>query len=567
MYLVSIWNLIFYLFLFFSVCCFLMGCFLVNLSLGVLFSWTIFSWGSTDVSFIFLFDWVSMMFLSFVLLISGSVFFYSGEYMEGELNMSRFIMLLAGFVGSMALLIMSPNLVSILLGWDGLGLVSYCLVIYYQNFKSLNAGTLTVLSNRVGDVFLLLAIVWMINFGDWSFVSWLGAGQSLIFVSLLVVLASLTKSAQIPFSAWLPAAMAAPTPVSSLVHSSTLVTAGVYLVIRLGWVYDFWLSEMLMILSVLTMFMAGLGACFEFDLKKIIALSTLSQLGLMMFSLSVGLVHLALFHLLMHALFKALLFMTAGCVIHSVKGWQDIRVMGNLMIYLPFMSSSFLISNLALAGMPFLAGFYSKDLILEMSLMSEMNLVSLVVLFLATGLTVCYTFRLIYYVVYRDYSMQGSVNLSDGSGVMVKSSLGLMLFSIFFGALTSWAVLEPSVVVLPVVLKNLTLSVCFLGLLTGLALPQVAYFYSKSFSLVEWVSGSMWFLPYISSQPLIKLPLETGSALYKLGDQGWLEYLGGQGTNFYFMKFSHYLGGAGANSLKSFVFLFSLLVTLFLLMS
>nr|YP_009128950.1 NADH dehydrogenase subunit 5 [Chthamalus antennatus]AJT48124.1 NADH dehydrogenase subunit 5 [Chthamalus antennatus] len=556
MLLLSIWNLIYMVFFTFSALMFTSSIYMFGNSFGVYFSWSIFSWGSSDIHMIFLFDWVSLLFLSFVLFISGSVFYYSGEYMEGELNMPRFIMLLASFVGSMGLLIFSPNLISILLGWDGLGLVSYCLVIYYQNYKSLNAGTLTVLSNRVGDVLILLAIVWMLNYGDWSFLCWLGNSDSLILVSLLVILASLTKSAQIPFSAWLPAAMAAPTPVSSLVHSSTLVTAGVYLVIRMGWVYDFWMNDLLMILSVLTMFMAGLGACFEFDLKKVIALSTLSQLGLMMYSLSLGLVNFAFFHLLMHALFKALLFMSAGCIIHGYKGWQDLRMMGNIMISLPFMSSCFVVSNLALAGMPFLAGFYSKDLILELSLMEELNFVSLFMLFVSTSLTVAYTFRLIYYVVQRDYVMSGSSNISDGWGLMMKSCIGLVLASIFFGALISWLIMEVVAVVLPYYLKNLTLMICILGAIMGMFMSKSGFNFSKNlFSPIVWFSGSMWFLPYMSSQPMSFIPLATGSNISFLGDMGWLELYGGQGVSSYISKISLSFQNLGLNSLKGFILL------------
>nr|YP_087066.1 NADH dehydrogenase subunit 5 [Megabalanus volcano]BAD44768.1 NADH dehydrogenase subunit 5 [Megabalanus volcano] len=565
MFVISMWNLIFMLFFTFSFLLFFLAMLFLNFSFSIYLSWNIFSWGATDVNFIFLFDWVSLMFLAFVLFISGSVFYYSGEYMEGEINLSRFIFLLAGFVGSMGLLIFSPNLISILLGWDGLGLVSYCLVIYYQNYKSLNAGTLTVLSNRVGDVLILVGIVWMINFGDWSFTAWMGNSSSLILTSALIILASLTKSAQIPFSAWLPAAMAAPTPVSSLVHSSTLVTAGIYLVIRLGWVYDFWMNELLMILSVLTMFMAGLGACFEFDLKKIIALSTLSQLGLMMYSLSLGLVKVALFHLLMHALFKALLFMSAGCIIHGFKGWQDIRMMGNMMVSLPFISSCFVVSNLALSGMPFLAGFYSKDLILELSLMEELNFLSLFMLFLSTGLTVAYTFRLIYYMVRRDFVLSGSCNLSDGWGIMTKACMGLVMFSVFFGALISWLTMDISSIVLPKELKNLTLSVCLLGALIGFLMSQSAFSFSKAkFSLATWFSGSMWFLPYMSSQPMVLKPLTSGSEIMTLSDMGWLEFFGGQGIMKYINYMSLKIQLLSDNSIKMFILLIWIVLSMVL---
>lgn len=189
-----------------------------------------------------------------------------------------------------------------------------------------------------------------------------------MLLKLLLIISAITKRAQIPFSAWLPAAMAAPTPVSALVHSSTLVTAGVYLIIRFRAALEGSVAQrVLLIISCLTIFIAGLGANFEYDLKKIIALSTLSQLGVILRILSLGYRDLAFFHLLSHALFKALLFMCAGVVIHRVGGYQDIRFIGNLIKFMPLTISFMTISNLALCGFPFLAGFYSKDIILEVA--------------------------------------------------------------------------------------------------------------------------------------------------------------------------------------------------------
>ena len=568
MIIIRIWNLLFLVLLFFSVISFVLRLYILNISLGVCINWGVYSWGRRTVDFVFLIDWVSFIFVSFVLLISGRVFFYSGEYIEGELNLSRFVFLLLAFVRSIGLLIFRPNLIRLLLGWDGLGLVSYCLVIFYQNYKSFNAGILTVLSNRVGDVFILVAIVYMLNYGDWRFISWWGDRRFLILGRLLIVLASLTKRAQIPFSAWLPAAIAAPTPVSSLVHSSTLVTAGVYLVIRLGWVYDFWLNDILIIISTLTMFMAGLGACFEFDLKKVIALSTLRQLGLMIFRLSLGLVKIALFHLIIHALFKALLFIRAGCIIHGSKGWQDLRMIGNCSLSIPFVSSCFVISNLALAGIPFLAGFYSKDLILEITLHLEVNLLRILFLFLATGLTVIYTFRLIYYVVARNYIIGGTSNLRDGSGVMVKSTLGLIRFSIFFGAGISWLIIESPEIFLPSLLKNTTLVVCISGAVLGFFVSQPSLNSISCFSFYSfrvWYRGSIWFMPYLSSQFMIQNPLRSGGKLIKEGDLGWLEYCGGQGINQKLTRASENIQLIFSYGVKLYIFLFWALVVAFVI--
>lgn len=191
---------------------------------------------------------------------------------------------------------------------------------------------------------------------------------------LFIVIAAITKRAQIPFSAWLPAAIAAPTPVSALVHSSTLVTAGVYLLIRFSPALNGSLEQKgLLLLARLTIFIAGLGANFETDLKKIIALSTLSQLGVIITILAIGWSDLAFFHLLAHALFKALLFICAGSIIHRVGDYQDIRVMGRMVKFIPLRVARINLANLALCGTPFLAGFYSKDLVLEVAFCSTLN--------------------------------------------------------------------------------------------------------------------------------------------------------------------------------------------------
>jgi len=284
--------------------------------------------------------------------------------MRHDINLYRFFLVLVLFVISIILMIYSPNIVRILLGWDGLGLVSYCLVIYYQNIKSLNAGLLTILSNRVGDISILLSMAWLFNYGSWNILIVEHIYRSEILLILgLVILAALTKRAQIPFSAWLPAAMAAPTPISALVHSSTLVTAGVYLIIRFRELLG--VNRILYYLSVLTIFISGLGANFEIDLKKIIALSTLRQLGVIIIVLSLGFSELAYFHLLIHALFKSLLFLCAGVFIHGFRDNQDIRALGSVIEGAPLTTFYFLGCSLALCGFPFLSGFYSKDLILE----------------------------------------------------------------------------------------------------------------------------------------------------------------------------------------------------------
>uniref|UniRef100_A0AAU7B9X5 NADH-ubiquinone oxidoreductase chain 5 n=1 Tax=Pachyrhamma longipes TaxID=3073453 RepID=A0AAU7B9X5_9ORTH len=547
------------------------GFYYIYIDYSVLIEWYLVNLNSSSISMVLIFDWMSLIFMGFVLFISSLVIYYSDEYMLGDLNIYRFISLVLMFVLSMMFLIISPNLISILLGWDGLGLVSYCLVIYYQNVKSYNAGMLTALSNRIGDVALLMAIAWMLNFGSWNYVYYLDMMNSTIemkIIGVMVVLAAMTKSAQIPFSSWLPAAMAAPTPVSALVHSSTLVTAGVYLLIRFNSIIvDNFVGQFLLLFSGLTMFMAGMGANFEFDLKKIIALSTLSQLGLMMSILSMGFPKLAFFHLLTHALFKALLFMCAGSIIHNLNNCQDIRYMGGLVLNMPLTSICFNVSNLALCGMPFLAGFYSKDLILEITTLSYLNMFSFVLYFFSTGLTVCYTLRLIFYSMSGDFNFFSSHSLGDEGWVMLKGMLTLMSMAVLGGSMLSWILFPtPSMICLPMNMKLLTLLVSILGGWMGYELSKFSLSYnlqSLNYYLEVSFLGSMWFMPMISTMGVNYLPLYIGNKLTKIFDQGWSEEFGGQFIYNSSLKISQYMQWWQNNDLKVYLIGFLMWMIIF----
>nr|AVM85112.1 NADH dehydrogenase subunit 5 [Anopheles gambiae] len=557
-YLINYCKISFYFLMSISLSLFLISLKFLLTDLVYFIEWEILSLQSMSIVMTFLFDWMSLMFMSFVLLISSLVIFYSNQYMEEDYNINRFILLVLMFVMSMMMLIISPNLISILLGWDGLGLVSYCLVIYFQNVKSYNAGMLTALSNRIGDVALLLAIAWMLNYGSWNYIFYLDMMKNnieMMIIGGLVMLAAMTKSAQIPFSSWLPAAMAAPTPVSALVHSSTLVTAGVYLLIRFNDVLmNWWMAQFLLLVSGLTMFMAGLGANFEFDLKKIIALSTLSQLGLMMSILSMGFYKLAFFHLLTHALFKALLFMCAGSIIHNMKNSQDIRMMGSLSMSMPLTCSCFNVANLALCGMPFLAGFYSKDLILEMVMLSYVNVFSFFLFFFSTGLTVCYSFRLVYYSMTGDFNSSSLHPLNDSGWTMLFSICFLTIMAVIGGSMLSWLMfLNPAMICLPLEMKLLTLFVCIVGGLMGYLISDVKLFFTNKalyfYNFTNFV-GSMWFMPVISTLGVINYPLKLGLYSYKSFDQGWSEFFGGQMVYSQLKNYSLYLQEFQSNSLK-----------------
>nr|NP_569067.1 NADH dehydrogenase subunit 5 [Crioceris duodecimpunctata]AAL67868.1 NADH dehydrogenase subunit 5 [Crioceris duodecimpunctata] len=536
----------------------------------LILEWEIFSFNGTMIMMVVLLDWMSLMFMSFVLFISSLVIFYSEEYMSGDLMLERFILLVVMFVISMTLLIISPNLIPILLGWDGLGLVSYCLVIYYQNIRSFNAGMLTALSNRIGDVALLIAIAWMMNFGSWNFIFYLDLMKNdffMMLVSYLVILAAMTKSAQIPFSSWLPAAMAAPTPVSSLVHSSTLVTAGVYLLIR----FNFCLSEntliLLLFISMFTMFMSGVGANFEFDLKKIIALSTLSQLGLMLAILSLGGYILAFMHLLTHALFKALLFMCAGSIIHNLNNCQDIRFMGSLTNHMPLTCAYFNICNFSLCGLPFLSGFYSKDLIVEFMSMNYVNSFVYLIFYLSIGLTVSYSMRLMYYSLVGSQNFNSLNMIADQSLIMLKGMSGLILLVIFMGSTLNWLIFSnPIFICLSLFMKCMTLTMILMGYFIGNEFSQFKLTYklkSTQFLNLNLFFSSMWNMPILSTWGVNYYFIYLGNFYYKNLDQGWLEYYGAKNLSIYLNYLSSMFQLLSKNHLKIYLMVMILLSFLF----
>nr|AIW06058.1 NADH dehydrogenase subunit 5 [Vietnamella sp. MT-2014] len=557
-----------------SLTCFYSGLKFLAMNTVIFIEWEVVSLQSGSVVMTLLLDWMSLLFMGLVLFISSLVIYYSEEYMAGDYNMNRFILLVLMFVLSMMFLIISPNLISILLGWDGLGLVSYCLVIYYQNVKSYNAGMLTALSNRVGDVALLMAIAWMLNFGSFNYIFYLASMKDkteMVIIGSLVVLAAMTKSAQIPFSAWLPAAMAAPTPVSALVHSSTLVTAGVYLLIRFSSLLEgSFMNKILLLVAGLTMFMAGLGANFEFDLKKIIALSTLSQLGLMMSVLAMGLPKLAYFHLLTHAMFKALLFMCAGAIIHNMSDSQDIRNMGNLVSGMPYTTGCLNVANMALCGFPFLAGFYSKDLILEVASLSNMNMFSYWLYFISTGLTMCYTLRLSYYSLTGVFNLPSSHPVNDESYSMSYGMTGLLFLSVVGGSVLMWGLFTaPVMVCLPLELKTLALMVTIAGAWLGYEVAKFSMnIPMQGLNFYKLVSfwGSMWFMPLLFTLGVSKMPLKMGDKIIKSGDQGWTEMFGAQGMFLSFMKISALNQWVQRSDLKIYLFTFVLWFTLLILL-
>ena len=464
---------------------------------------------------------MSSWFCTVVLFISIVIFFYSYFYMSPYSKSPYFIWLTFLFVASIVLVISMSNLFFVMLGWDGLGLISFFLIVYYQNSSSIFSGLNTVLINRIGDCFFICSIVCFFFFYPdlFSFSSFL-VSRSVVFI---LGCTFITKRAIFPFSPWLPLAMAAPTPISALVHSSTLVTSGLFLIIRFS--YLFYSSYSFMVffiaLTVYTSFYAGFNTLFEKDLKKLIALSTLSHLGFIGIAFSAGCLYLSFFHLLVHALFKSLLFMTIGDIIINLSHSQDIRFLSSGFCYTPFSSSIMYVSLVNLSGLPRLRGFFSKDLVLE--IINYSNIGFLIYFFVLINLffTFYYTFQLFYYTFQLN---KLSPYFLIHKPFFFHSFLifCLSLFTIFFGwFFINYVYFFGLFVVIPFGLKQLPLFLLF-------SFIFFIYYSTKiSFNLSPFVSSlgsSMLFLSFVTTSLSSQCFTSLSSQSFKVLESGFIHY-------------------------------------------
>ena len=496
--------------------------------------WNIVTLGNSSLDLPIIFDKFGIITSIVVLFISANVLRFAITYIAHENFNLRFIILVLLFVLSINLLIFIPNLIVLLIGWDGLGLIRFLLVIFYQNNKSLRAGIITALTNRLGDAILLLAIAWRLNSNNWNLINiWESRYSRLIIFSVIV--AAITKSAQVPFSSWLPAAIAAPTPVSALVHSSTLVTAGVFLLTRFyNYISCFKYFEFIILFSAcVTIFIAAFCAIFECDLKKIIALSTLRQLGVIITRLAIGLPNLALFHLLTHALFKALLFICAGNLIFLHGHNQDLRRVGNILYQLPIVRACFIIGRISLCGLPFLSGFYSKDLIIECILSREINFVIILIVIISTGGTALYSVRLCLIGLLGPSlsNCYHSVNNED-TNIFIPV-FNLTVGAIIGGCLINWLLLPFGLeLFISLHLKLIPLVITIRGGLIGVII-NVGFNTNTTMllniPLVHDSFSSIWFLRPLSTQFILMFLNPAYYYLYII-DHGWVESLRAQGV-------------------------------------
>ena len=460
-----------------------------------------FSYMVLPIQIDFIIDLERIIFFFCVSCISISVFNYSHRYIQIDIFKDRFFLLLFSFVASIFILVFSSNIFCIIVGWDGLGVTSFLLVVYFQNKISINAGLITVLTNRLGDVFLLSAIALLIPLVQWNtvFLRFSLPGNNTFLLGLLFLFGAFTKRAQIPFSRWLPAAMAAPTPVSSLVHSRTLVTAGVFLLLRFK---RFFLahSTLCLFAGSLTMCIAGIVGLFEADFKKIVALSTLRQLGLIISSLGVGAFSLTFFHLITHAFFKALLFLTTGSTIHSAKDYQDLRKISLPGKSAPRTLAIMLIANFRLIGLPFLAGFYSKDLILELMLSRIISPWIFRLFFWGTILTVLYSMR--FMLLARNKFMKSFSCFAHTSrdNIIFSAYDQLFWLAVSSGAFLNWLFLKFGIrLILSPERKNFTFfMICFTLLLTIFYRQALGFLNKQKF--LKWSLSRIWCLVFLRSR-------------------------------------------------------------------
>ena len=513
----------------------------------VIIEWEVMKISSSVIYLTFIIDSMSLYFIRLVRLVSGSVIIFSSSYIITEKFFSRFIFLVFIFIMSIFLLILSPNIISLLLGWDGLGVTSYLLVIFYQRNKSYNAGILTALTNRLGDVGLLVSISLIIYLGSWTYL-YLNVNNRIFSQILvyLIIISACTKSAQIPFSAWLPAAIAAPTPVSALVHSSTLVTAGVYLLIRINLIIvEINISKFLRILGILTIIIAGVSAIVEIDIKKVIALSTLRQLGIIIIILGIGNPILSFFHLISHAFFKAILFICAGLIIHRIKDYQDIRKIGFNYINMNLSVSIIIVANIRLCGLPFLRGFYSKDIIIEIVIIKGKRFFLFFLLMIGTGLTVIYSCRLNFLISLNFIKIESFYNISENSNLIISGIIFLIPLSIIGGLIISWNIIRVNkIIFLPFWIKSFVL----------ILIIRSVYFYTYVYNNIQslskniyiWFFSNIWFIPYSFNMSLRHLTLNYSVSFFKYIEVIWSELFLFKSfysviNNSFFRKFIDYL--------------------------
>nr|CBH40120.1 NADH dehydrogenase subunit 5 [Ophiocomina nigra] len=523
--------------------CLLLGWLLANCPVTY-FSLSWLSAGLTTFSLSFIVDRAFIIFLAVALFVTWSIIEFSHYYMEADPNKQSFLNTLIFFLLFMLVLVSSNNLFLLFIGWEGVG---FCLLFLLDGGlleQMLNEPALqAVIYNRIGDSGMLLFLLSsIITYNTWNLneiILLSPISPQTVWGLIGIIVAAAGKSAQFILHPWLPSAMEGPTPVSALLHSSTMVVAGVFFLYRCSPILPLitWIPPLIGVLGSLTALFAASAAIAQYDLKKVVAYSTTSQLGLMVVAIGINIPELALFHICTHAFFKSLLFLSSGSIIHSLNNEQDLRKMSNSLTFLPFTTSCIVIGSVALCGFPFLAGYYSKDLILEAGQANIVNSLSIILSLIATLMTALYSARVVLY-------LGTNTNTPPLNPISEENNnLYYPLVRLIFGVFVSGWLIYLSIINLPPIIVPLL----------NKSLPIIVTLYSVIFiferltpnpintniclGAIKFLSNNWFYVQVVHGNTLSGVITTSVKGVLRSIDQGWAASIGGLGIT----HFTRYL--------------------------